>query len=49
METATLEETPIDSAVAIIDSTINDISGRDLVSSAEMVDVLLDIRLLLSK
>lgn len=32
------------SVVQIIDDTIKNISGRKLVSSSEMIDVLLDIR-----
>lgn len=31
----------------MLDKTINQISGRDLVSTAEMTDLLLDIRLYL--
>ena len=31
----------------LVDKAINTISGRELVASAEMVDLLLDIRLLL--
>lgn len=35
------------SAIELVDQTIREISGRDLVSSAEMTDMLLDIRLYL--
>lgn len=48
METETLETTASESVVAIIDATLNDITKRDLVSSAEMADILLDMRLLLT-
>ena len=41
METDTLKELTI---VETIDQTIKTISGRELVSSAEMVDLLLDLR-----
>lgn len=34
-------------AVQLIDKAIKDISGRDLVSTSEMTDLLLDIRLYL--
>jgi len=32
--------------IELIDKTINTISGRDLVATSEMVDLLLDLRLL---
>jgi len=34
-----------DKALQLLDSTIGKISGRDLVSTSEMTDLLLDIRL----
>lgn len=34
-------------AINLVDKAIKEISGRDLVSSAEMTDLLLDIRLYL--
>lgn len=34
-------------AVNLVDQAIKDISGRDLVSTSEMTDLLLDIRLYL--
>jgi hypothetical protein len=34
-------------AIDLVDKAIKDISGRDLVSSSEMTDLLLDIRLYL--
>ena len=37
----------IKQVTTLVDTAINTISGRELVSSAEMVDLLLDIRLLL--
>jgi len=33
-----------DLAISLLDSAIKDISGRDLVSTSEMTDLLLDIR-----
>ena len=35
--------------ISLIDRAIRDISGRDLVSTAEMTDLLLDIRLYLMR
>lgn len=35
------------SAIELVDKTLRDISKRDLVSSLEMTDLLLDIRLFL--
>lgn len=37
----------INPAVDLVDKAIKDISGRDLVSTSEMTDLLLDIRLYL--
>lgn len=37
----------IKQAIDLVDSTIKEISGRDLVSTVEMTDLLLDIRLYL--
>jgi|688.fasta_scaffold15567_15 hypothetical protein len=37
----------ITQVTTLVDKAINEISGRELVASAEMVDLLLDIRLLL--
>jgi hypothetical protein len=34
-------------AINLVDQAIKDISGRDIVSTAEMMDLLLDIRLYL--
>jgi hypothetical protein len=36
-----------DKAITLVDKAIKDISGQQLVSSAEMTDLLLDIRLYL--
>ena len=36
-----------DPAIELLDQAIKNISGRDLVSTAEMTDLLLDIRLYL--
>ena len=38
---------PKQQATDLVDKAIKDISGRDLVSSSEMTDLLLDIRLYL--
>ena len=42
-----MEATPKQLAMHLIDKSIKDISGRDLVSTNEMTDLLLDIRLYL--
>ena len=42
-----MEATPKQLAMHLIDKSIKDISGRDLVSTDEMTDLLLDIRLYL--
>lgn len=39
--------TPSEQATQLVDKAIKEISGRDLVSSSEMTDLLLDIRLYL--
>ena len=39
--------TPSEHATQLVDKAIKEISGRDLVSSSEMTDLLLDIRLYL--
>ncbi len=44
----TIEETPTTQAVAIIDKFLGDIAGRALVSSDEVRDVMLDLRIVLS-
>lgn len=49
METETIEKTPLDTVIEMIDKTLNDIAKRELVSSVEMADTLLDMRLLLTK
>jgi len=36
-----------DQVIILVDKAIKDISGRDLVSTSEMTDLLLDIRLYL--
>jgi hypothetical protein len=36
-----------DKAIQLVDQAIKDISGRDIVSTSEMTDLLLDIRLYL--
>lgn len=46
--TDTLERTGIDEALAIIDRELGQLVHRELVSSAEVVDVLLDVRSLLA-
>ena len=35
-------------AVELIDSTLKDLQGRELVSAAEVADLLLDLRMLLA-
>ena len=35
-------------AVELIDSNLNDLQGRELVSAAEVADLLLDLRMLLA-
>lgn len=39
--------TPNEQATKLVDKAIKDISGRDLISTSEMTDLLLDIRLYL--
>ena len=39
--------TPNQQATELVDKAIKDIAGRDLVSTSEMTDLLLDIRLYL--
>lgn len=41
------ENTAVAEALAIIDKTIKEISGRDLVSTSEITDALLDMRVIL--
>lgn len=43
----TLEKAPITEALTIIDESLSKLSHRDLMSSAEVSDLLLDVRLLL--
>lgn len=42
----TMENEAVEEALKIIDKALQDISGREIVSSAEMSDILLDMRLL---
>lgn len=42
--TETTERIVIDEALAVIDQALQSVSGRELVSSAEVADVLLDLR-----
>lgn len=44
-----MTETKEHAAVVVIDKGLKDISGRNLVSSSEMTDLLLDIRALFDK
>jgi hypothetical protein len=46
--TRTVESEAISEALAIIDRSLVDLMKRELVSSTEVADVLLDVRLLLS-
>jgi hypothetical protein len=43
----TTTPTPNQQATKLVDQAIKDIAGRDLVSTSEMTDLLLDIRLYL--
>lgn len=43
-----VEEKIVLEALAVIDKALKEISGREIVSSAEMSDLLLDVRLLLT-
>lgn len=45
---ATLEETPIEEALALIDKGLGGLTERQLVSASEVADLLLDVRSLLS-
>lgn len=47
-ETETTTE-PIEEAVALIDRGLGDIADRNLVSSGEIADLLLDVRSLLTR
>lgn len=42
-----MNENTIKQITEIVDKTINTMSGRELVASSEIIDILLDIRLLL--
>lgn len=46
--TETAEPTVIDEAVAVIDRALAEMVRRELVSTAEMADLLLDVRTLLT-
>ena len=45
----TLERNVISEALAIIDRQLSELSRRELVTTSEMTDVLLDVRLLLAE
>jgi hypothetical protein len=45
----TLERNVISEALAIIDRQLGELSHRELVTTSEMTDVLLDVRLLLAE
>lgn len=45
----TLERNVISEALAIIDRQLSELSHRELVTTSEMTDVLLDVRLLLAE
>ena len=45
---ATLEETPIEEALALIDKGLGGLTERQLISASEVADLLLDVRSLLS-
>jgi hypothetical protein len=46
--TETTDTTALEEAMKIVDNAIKEISGRDIVSTSEMSDLLLDVRLVLS-
>ena len=46
--TTTEETSVIEEAMKIVDNAIKEISGREIVSTTEMSDILLDVRLMLS-
>lgn len=45
---ATIQETPIEEALALIDKGLGGLTERQLVSASEVADLLLDVRSLLS-
>ncbi|MGI9596899.1 MAG: hypothetical protein ACR2QK_12105 [Acidimicrobiales bacterium] len=45
---ATIDETPIEEALALIDKGLGGLTERQLVSASEVADLLLDVRSLLS-
>lgn len=47
--TETVEPTSITEALAVIDRGLGDIADRQLVSSGEVADLLLDVRMLLTR
>ena len=44
----TTDVVPVADAVELIDSNLKDLQGRELVSAAEVADLLLDLRMLLA-
>lgn len=47
--TATTETTPTERAYALIDDTLADIRGLNIVEAGKITDLLLDIRLLIAE
>ncbi len=47
-ELPTIDETPIEEALALIDKGLGGLTERQLVSASEVADLLLDVRSLLS-
>ena len=47
--TETTDTAPLDDALSLIDGTLLDLQGRELVAASEVSDLLLDLRMLLAR